>query len=163
MQMKLLLSVLALLAAALLPSCQHSVDSPAKTEWPMEGVAEIRVYRTNWDEASGFDPIVDKNGKLNAGRIPEEGVLLTAEQSTKLHQAMLTGRPFLPSPHGCLFVPHHAFVFFDADQQIVGTLDICFQCLEFKSSTDGFDDDVDYDALKALFGDLNIPIRNPEW
>ena len=165
MKTKLILSACALLALALLPSCQPSIASPAELEWPIEEVVEIRVYRTNWDQASGFELILDGDNGLNAKakRMPEEGIVLNAEQTAQLHQAMFTGEPFQPSPHGCLFVPHHAFVFLDANQKVLGSLDICFNCLEFKSSAKGFDDAVNYDGLKALFGDLNVPIRNPEW
>ena len=162
--MKRLLSILAGLACllALLPSCGLSqAKNLAKLEWPMEGVAEVRAYRTNWADEFGRELILTEKGELNVNRIPQKGVALNAKQMAKLNQVITGKHPEQPS--ASCFNPHHAFVFFDAEGKILGRIDICFKCGNYNSSHRGFSSSLDFQGLRELFGELDIPIANPEW
>ena len=151
-----------LLSFAVLTACGFSQTPDAsKVEWPMEGVSEIRAYRTNWADEFGHELILTKKGELNANRIPQKGIVLNAKQMAKLNQVITGKRPDQPSA-GC-FNPHHAFVFFGADGNIIGRIDICFKCMNYNSSHRGFSSSLDFKGLAELLGELKIPIANPEW
>ena len=160
--LSILTGLACLLALALLPSCSSSVASDAaKLEWPMKGVSEIRAYRTNWADEFGQELILTEKGELNANRIPQKGIALNEKQMAKLNQVITGKHPDQPSA-GC-FNPHHAFVFFDSDGNMVGRIDICFKCGNYDSSHRGFSSSLDFDGLAKLLGELEIPIANPEW
>ena len=161
--LKNVVSLAAALACVLLSSCQSPKEQEpqAALSWPIEGVAEIRAYRVDWADKHNQEGILTTEGELRNERLPQEGVALNAKQSAKLHQVIMGEHPAHP-PVDC-YNPHHAFVFFDAEEKILGSVDICFMCSDYVSSHDGFARHLDYAGLRKLFTELEIPISNPEW
>ena len=61
------------------------------------------------------------------------------------------------------FDPHHAFVFLDDDQSVVGHIDICFLCNQYRASPLGYAVNWDLNAVAELFVELELEISNPNW
>ena len=115
----------------------------------------------NWEDAHSFDKIINYKGELNETRMPKEGLVLSPAQVNQLAAAVTGEHPEHPMTE--CFYPHHAFLFFDQDGEIVGKLDVCFKCSKFIGEPEGFAKYGDFDALKSLFGDIGMPIRNENW
>ena len=144
-----------------LPNRSATIASPAKAQWHFDGFTEIRAYRTNWHDKYAFERIRHSSGGLNPTRTPSIGVLLTPAQEEKLKAAVTVKHP--DHPVAMCMLPHHAFVFFDASGGIVGSIDLCFICSNYRGSPTGFSSSWDLAALRSLLLELGIPIRNPAW
>ncbi|MGJ8726755.1 MAG: hypothetical protein ACSHYB_19580 [Roseibacillus sp.] len=134
---------------------------PDKGEWHFDGFVEVRAFQTNWDDEHGYGLILEEGGVLNETRIPKAGILLTSEQVEKLKRAVTVEQP--PHPIAMCFNPHHAFLFYGETGDIVGQIDICFMCSNYSGLPDGYAEYWSLDRLKALFKELGMPIRNPDW
>ncbi len=161
-----------LLALAISTSCDapktvSSEGDAPKTEslesdaWHFSGFAEVRAYRLNWNDEYAFDGIISRDGELNATRIPADGVILDQSQLQRLETAVTGSHP--SHPVAACFYPHHAFVFFDSLGSIVGHMDVCFLCSNYRGTPEGFADNWDLDALQALIKALGMPIQNGKW
>ena len=154
--------VLFLLVLLMTPGCQNqNMSQHTGGTWHFDGIAEIRAYRLNWDDPHAFGSIITPKGNLNSTRLPEVGIPLNKEQEGKL-QAAVTGT-HLSHPVAACFYPHHAFVFFDDSGKIIGHVDICFICSNYRGSPTGFADRWDLESLEQLVLDLGMPKANEEW
>ena len=52
---------------------------------------------------------------------------------------------------------------FDAEDKIVGHIDICFLCSNYSAAPSGFARSWDFEALRDLVADLGMPKANPAW
>ena len=137
----------------------RSVSIPGT--WHFSKFSEVRAYRINWDDEYAFDPIINKDGKLNETRMPKEGVLLTKEQVALLESAV-TG---IHAEHlrAYCFYPHHAFVFYDDLGKVVGHINICFLCSNYSGEPKHFADYWNVDSLGELISGMGIPLKNQSW
>ena len=87
--------------------------------------SEVRVYRVNWDDQYSLNGIVN-GSELNATRIPLDGIVLSSAQVESLRKIVMRRKP--GGVIGMCSYPHHAFVFFGEEEEVVGYYDICFQC-----------------------------------
>jgi hypothetical protein len=154
-QCRLLVVLLAILFTG------HASGEDAMQDWGFLKFAEVKAYRTNWRDEYSRDLIVNDRGRLNPARYPKEGIPLGASQVNQLRKAVTGSHK--PHNRAYCFNPHHAFVFYDASGKIVGNIDICFSCLNYHAVPKGFAEDWDLRALKKLFEELGIPIKNPAW
>ncbi len=120
----------------------------------------VRMYRMSWDHQESSERILS-DGELNESRLPKDGLLLSFAQVKKL-QAAVTGSHPEVEPFLC-FDPHHGFVFFDKDGAIVGSIDICFQCMNYRGSPGGFPSNWDLLSIAELVHELGAPLSNPDW
>lgn len=160
--MKTYLKFFVLLALVISTSCKApQTVSHHGGSLHFSDVTEVRAYRLNWDEKDSFDGIINRKGRLNSTRIPIDGVILDKSQLQRLEAAVTGSHPSHPVAR-CLY-PHHAFVFFDSRGGIIGHIDICFLCANYRGEPTGFAESWDLDALQALIKDLGMPIQNEKW
>jgi hypothetical protein len=161
MRIKVILAALGsvLVALAFVPRFTPSTKQPEPAPWHF-GFSAVKAYCLNWEDQYSFDSIVQ--GKdLNETRSPREGILLSDGQTESLRQAILNRND--GGVIGMCRYPHHAFVFFGDDDQVVGHYDVCFLCSSAGGSPGEFSGFPDYGALAALVKDLGLPTANPEW
>jgi len=99
-------------------------------KWQRESFTSVKAYIYDY-QADAFQ-VIAKNGRLHQGIINTDGVLLNPSQVEKLqdvYQKDSDGKIMAKC-----FLPHHAFVFFDAQDKIVAHLSVCFQCGTSSSS-----------------------------
>ena len=160
-QTKVIIGVCAaiLVAIALEATRSHYKKPWEPASWHF-AFSEVRAYQLNWDDKYSFDSIV-QGEQLNDTRRPRDGMALTDVQIESLRRAILNRKE--DGVIGMCRYPHHAFVFFGSDNQVVGHYDVCFLCSNAGGAPGGFSGFPDYDALRSLFTDLGMPIANPEW
>jgi len=141
------------------PTTEPDRKIATPVEWHFDGFTEVRVYRLNWDTAQPNDTetIVLRDGSLHPTRLPKEGVKLTAAQIEKLRDAVCGEHPKFDALK--CHMPHHGVLFLNEEGKIVGDISLCFMCRTDYSSPSGFARYWDYDALAALFEELEIPIH----
>jgi hypothetical protein len=120
----------------------------------------VRLFRINWD-TQYTDRHIISGGELNDTREPLYGVKLADAQIKQL-EAAVTGSHTDQGLGLCIY-PHHAFVFYNADNEIVGNIDICFLCGSFQANPKGYARNWDLLSIAELIHDAGIPLRNPEW
>ena len=120
----------------------------------------VRLFRINWDDQYTMRHILD-GGELNDTRVPDEGITLTDAQVEQLESAV-TGSHTDVGIGLCIY-PHHAFVFYDADDQIIGSIDVCFLCESFHAKPKGYARNWDLLSIAELIHDTGMPLRNPSW
>jgi hypothetical protein len=156
--MKVVILALALLA------CRSSPAKPPPLtthDWGVVKFTEVRAFRMNWDGDGMNDELIRaEDGTLNKTRRPKQGIVLTASQIERLHQAVTTSDD---TPVAGCFLPHHAFVFYDARGTIVSTLDVCFICGHVNSEPVALVKATNMGALKTLIEDVGLPISSPKW
>ena len=134
---------------------------PVGDSWPGFKFSEVVAYRTNWADGDAFESVV-RDGALNPKSTPQDKIKLDASQIRRLRLAV-TGVHREHPIAMCLY-PHHSFVFYDESGGIVGHIDICFLCSNYRGSPkENFADVWDLDGLKTLIEDLGMPIKNPAW
>lgn len=161
--MRALFTILVALFSTMTISCTSDSGTSTGTQgtWHFANFSEARAFRLNWDDETSFDQILDQEGKLNATRVPEKGIRLTSEQIRRLEAAVTGSHP--EHPVADCFYPHHAFVFFNDAGKVVGNINICFLCSNYRGEPKGYAENWDLGELKNLISDLGMPIRNPEW
>jgi hypothetical protein len=94
--------------------------------------------------------------KLQDGVLNREGQVLTAAE-VKLLTAAVTGKHPVVSIAAC-YVPHNAFVFYDAAKKPVAFIEVCFACLRWRTEPAGAAPNVDLAALARLFTAHQLPM-----
>lgn len=149
-----------------LGGCHHldATSGPqvsAHFDWGFLKFSEVRAFRINWSDEDAFDGLVGEKNKLNPTRFPTDGVLLTSLQVERLQEAV-TGAHSEHLVAAC-YNPHHSFAFYDSAGQIVGHIDICFLCWNYRSNPPGFAKTWNLAELSGLLTELGIPLRNEKW
>ncbi len=147
------------LCALALPACFGvGCVSPAASgtgSWPGQvSFTTVRGF-TYACEADRDPTFVRANGELHPGNLTPGGVRLSAEQVRRLMTALNTPTP-MKGRTAC-YVPHHAFVLYDAADRPVASVDVCFTCHHSKSRTRGLPSHFDYGALWQLVHELGLP------
>ena len=104
---------------------------------------------------------IRNDSRLNPTREPELGILLTNNEADVLCDAVCGNHP--DHEIALCYMPHHAFLFVDERNSIVGHLDICFQCLNYRGTPAGYANNFDIEAIAQLLQGLGVPLSNPEW
>lgn len=85
-----------------------------------------------------------------------KGVRLNAEQVERLKAALTVSQE--KQERTPCYKPHHAFVFYGANQQVVAVFEMCFGCNKFVATPGGLPEYVDTPALYELTGELGLPL-----
>jgi len=93
---------------------------------------------------------------LKPGVINKDGALLSPEQTKRLRVA-ITGLHPDYSVAGC-FLPHNAFVFYNAEKRPVAFVEVCFDCGGIRALLKGAAIWVDMLGLGAIFDELKLPL-----
>jgi len=141
------------------PSSAPSAAGPITQKLARVGIAgchRVRAYTINiGDEYPAPNQAGVIEGRLNPKRSPKGGVELSADQVDHFLRAVATDEH--PGPHALCFYPHHALIFFDASDRIIGHYTICFKCFGYQSSLGRFVSEPDYEALHRLVTALSLP------
>jgi hypothetical protein len=134
----------------------------AAADWPEVKYAQVRAYFYN--SASEHDcRIIDSKGHLDASVIDKEGVVLNSAQVARL-LAAINGRQRLHPITAC-YVPHHAFIFYNAWGRRVAVFEFCLECLKASVEPNTAGPYYNYPALAELVADLQLPLgpkfKNP--
>lgn len=142
--MKHLLRIITLLAA---------VSLFAAEPWPGVQYTEVRAFA--WDLKTREDSLIRDDFTLVDGVINKDGAVLNADQTKRLLAAQ--ARRFEPRPLAGCYIPHNAFVFYNAEKKPVAFLEICFDCLGNRSQPADAKCDPDFIALVRIFDELKLP------
>lgn len=145
------------LSGAALSSCVSSTTAPVTgipVVWPGRSFSSVRafVYDCDADKSVSF---FQKDGRQHLGVIGT-GTVLTPDQTRRLLATLTMATP--RRNHTACYVPHHAFVFYDASGQPVAHAEVCFNCTLLKSSPAGLPPHVDFPALWALLQEAGVPV-----
>lgn len=150
--LQMLLATAAVLGLA---SCSTQPAANASGTWPGKPFKTVRAfcYDCDADETVHF---FQKDGRMPKGIINGSGAVLNPKQVNELLKNINTFSP--REHHTACFVPHHAFVFYGADGQPVGSLEICFTCDDYRAFPSG-DLPKHFDLTKTwqILDELNVP------
>jgi hypothetical protein len=151
-----------ILVTAFLIGIAHA--EPAKGLWPEKPFEHVVAYcYTPFQDDRGTS-ITFGDGSLNRGVIQATTVRLTAGQTNELRKILSTDTD---STHGGMlcYYPHHAFVFYDAGWKVAASVDICFQCTDYKSRPGSVSDSVNIAALHTFCSQIGLPVfkTSPEY
>ncbi len=140
---------LAFLLLALAATQLHAAD------WPDVKYSQVRAYFYN--AASAHDcRILDPKGRLDPSVVDKNGVVLDASQVARL-LAAINGRQRLHPMTAC-YVPHHAFIFYNAWGRRVAVFEFCLECLKASADPNTAGPYYNYPALAELIADLHLPL-----
>jgi hypothetical protein len=126
----------------------------ARADWPGVPFTEVRAYA--WPLDLNTDKVILPGMQLHGRTLKKSGALLSADQTARLLAAQQ--RKVMQRPKAACYVPHNAFVFYDAKRQPVAFLEICFDCLGDRSGPALLlDGDPDFIALAKIFSELKLP------
>ena len=128
------LSVSIMLIAMLAAAADAWAGAPPPAELFAKAVT-IRVYLYDADPTKNPGIMRDFH-TLDATAVPGKGITLDAKQAERVKHAftVATGEQAL----GACFVPRHGFVFEDAKGEVIGTLDVCFECTNYSIDAPGY-------------------------
>ena len=121
---------IAILFALLAIAITCCVSCSSNRAWPPKGYTEVRAFLYNLDSDDSLACVT--NGRLDASMTDTNGVRLTDVQTSRF-LAAVTGTHPEHAVAGC-YVPHHAYVFYDQQHRIVGWVELCFGCLNYRAS-----------------------------
>jgi len=124
--------------------------------WPRVPYREVRAFA--WDPAKTpniDEQVIRADMSFVEGVIDKEGVVLNADQVKRLLKAE-THR-FADRPVAGCYMPHNAFVFYNADKKPVAFLEVCFDCLGARTNPVDANCDPDFYALAKICAELRIP------
>ena len=127
----------------------------AAEEWPGVKFAEVRAYAWPDDGKHVEEDVILKDMALKEGVINKDGAELSTEQ-VKTLLAAVTGKHPEYGVAAC-YMPHNAFVFYDADKKPVAFVEICFDCRGLRVMPNGATKPVDLVALATIFKELKLP------
>ncbi len=153
------------LAAAIFLIFLSTLSSPAhaglnQSYWTSD-IKTVKAYSINdlYQDSFGDNVIVD--GKLSSTAQPKEGVSLNVEQIERFKKAVFNHKP--PNRRvGMCFYPHHGFVFYNENDEIIGHLTVCFVCSNYRLVLHGGNAGVrtvNYEELETLLQEAKIPTR----
>lgn len=144
----------ACLAGALLSSCASAPVSGTPVAWPPVPFATVRafVYDCDADRSVNF---FQKDGSRHRGIINGPGVLLTESQVQRLMPALTTAT--VRKHRTACYLPHHAFLFYDAAGRVVAHTEICFTCTIQRSFPAGLPEHINFQAVWDLLREAGVP------
>ena len=145
---------------ALMLACANATHAVAGAPELFAKAATVKVYM--YDADPEHRPgILREFRTLDPTAVPSTGITLTAKQAARAKRmfTVATGDQAL----GACFVPRHGLVFEDAQGQVIGTLDVCFECTNYSINAPGYDERVKpmYDRY-AKVGDWNEKLQRKQ-
>jgi len=129
----------------------------AGENWPGVDFVEVRAYAWRQSKDKDYRHIILDDMTFVPGVINPDGAVLTPEEVNRL-RAPLTGNHPGYTRAMC-YVPHNAFVFYDAAKKPVAFLEICFSCYGTRPfSIKGVSHSVDLPALASIFAAHKLPL-----
>jgi hypothetical protein len=145
---------------ALMLQCAHATHAVAGAPELFAKAATVKVYMYDADPERR-PGILREFRTLDPTAVPGSGIALTAKQTTGVKRlfTVATGDQAL----GACFVPRHGLVFEDAQGQVIGTLDVCFECTNYSINAPGYDERVKpvYERY-AKVGDWNEKLQRKQ-
>ncbi|MBF4466889.1 hypothetical protein [Flavobacterium sp. LC2016-12] len=139
-------------------------------QFPFSKSSQIKIisFKDNLEEVSG-QGLIKHTHSIKLGKdvfnpeLYNETATLTSEQINKLTDIIFNftykKMPYAAEDIKC-YMPRNAVLFLDADNRIIGYLEICFSCKHFRSSDKrlsiGEYCSTKYDMLKSIFENVNI-------
>ena len=142
------------LAAAALSSCASAPVSGTSAAWPPARFARVRAFVYDCD-ADATRYFFQKNGAMARGIINGPGVLLTSSQVQRLMPALTTETP--RNHRTACFLPHHAFVFYDAAGRVVAHTEVCFTCTIQQSFPAGLPGHIHFQSVWDILREAGVP------
>jgi len=137
-------------------------DRVPRDPWPKVNFTKVVGYCYDSTADKTNDDIIDKNYKLHKGIIASATVTLTKKQTSKLISILAQPPKQRHIPAAC-FIPHHAFVFYDADNDVVAHVSICFMCIGRTASPSNLRAKLDYASLEKFSRSIGLPmLKRPE-
>ena len=132
----------------LLASCASAPVSGQPVAWPPMAFASVRAfaYDCHADRSVSF---FQKDGTLHRGILNGQGVLLTDSQTRTLLPTLTTAT--VRKHRTACYLPHHAFVFYDAAGRPIAHSEICFTCTIQRSSPAGLPEHIDFQSVWCQF------------
>lgn len=142
------------LTGALFSSCTSAPVSGVPVAWPPAKFTSVRafVYDCDADKSISF---FQKNGATHRGLINGAGALLTESQTRRLLPALTTET--VRKHRTACYIPHHAFLFYDAAGHVVAHTEICFTCTLQRSSPAGLPEHINFQAVWDILLELGVP------
>lgn len=134
-----------------------AAPSPAvgtEVKWPGKAFTEVRAYC--YDYTAEKEGSFFINGHMHKGVQDPKGVKLSPSQVTTLVDALTTSQD--KQARTPCYKPHHAYVFYGAQGEVVALFEMCFGCNKFVETPYGLPEYVDTGALYKLTGDLGLPL-----
>ena len=122
-------------------------------DWPGVPYTEIRAYA--WPLEQNEEAVILPGLELRTNTLKNSGALLSADQAARLLTAQ--ERRAASRPQAACYVPHNAFVFYDAGHKPVAFLEICFDCLGTRLFPADAKSDPNFIALAKIFSELKLP------
>jgi hypothetical protein len=152
----------------------HFRPIAAQGPFPFAQIARVRAYSYRWGSFEDADfafqcseRVLRKDGTLCPSASFPGKMLSDAQRDelvTALRKPPVPGDPMIHAR--CIFNPHHAFVFFDADDAPVAELDVCFSCGQVSSwpyKPPGLDTRAMWNAVGSLCRDLALSVCSPDF
>jgi hypothetical protein len=146
--------LIALVFTAVLTNCSSPAPVGSPVTWPKQSFSTVKAYAYHCDAEPGRD-FIQTSGRYHIGILKPGPVELSPDQVQRLLAAITV--PQAKSRRTPCYVPHHAFVFFDAKGRRVANLDICFTCNKFRAFPEGVVEYPDMHRLYALVQELGLP------
>jgi hypothetical protein len=148
-------SACAAATSVLFTNCASPTSAPVNSKaWPPVAYKTVRAFAYDCDAEHGVS-FWKHNGRMHKGVLNAPGAVLSPSQVQRLVSDVVVGRP-MDERKPC-YVPHHAFVFYDAADKPVATLEICFTCRRFEPTPSGLPEQIGYDIPWTILKELNVP------
>ena len=120
--------------------------------WPGVDFTEVKAY--HWPVKMNTESLIDKNFKLLKGVVNPKGISLSNEQVTMLRKSAIGKHP--DHPVAACYIPHNLFVFYK-DKKPVAYLEICFDCLGYRTYPESKSENLDVLTIAKICQQLKIP------
>ncbi len=135
----------------LLSTLSAFADEP----WPGVKFSEVRAYA--WPDDKETEAVILPGTTLKPGVLNKDGAPLTPAQVSRLRSAVTGKQRSDGGAAGC-YIPHNAFVFYDADKKPVAFVEVCFMCLGHRAQPKAPGEPIDFLELASIFDELKIPM-----
>ena len=126
----------------------------AGVPWPGVPFTEVRAYA--WPDDKETQAVILPGMALKPGVLNKDGTPLTPDQIRRLCAAIAGQHP--PHAVAACFIPHNAFVFYDANKKPAAYVEVCFTCLSSRAVPPPFSVWSDLIGLATIFDELKLPM-----
>jgi hypothetical protein len=133
-------------------SCSRT--SKSVSSWPPVGYASVKAYIYNLD-GDDSAPLLSRD-RLSESVLDAAGSVLSQNDAKRFIAAVSGSHPEHPVA-GC-YIPRHGLVFYEQSGEPVGWVEICFECLNYRASSEAAPKYFDIESLRQLFLELKIPV-----
>ncbi|MFZ4764118.1 MAG: hypothetical protein ACOYMN_04120 [Roseimicrobium sp.] len=152
--------LLAFTVVLTVPSCVYfGVNAPAvpapgtQVRWPGRAFTEVRAYCYDYTAEKKRSFFIE--GRMHQGVMDPAGVKLTPPQVRRLMKMLAVSHD--KQARTPCYKPHHAFVFYGPQHEVVAVFEMCFGCNQFVETPEGLPEHVDTAGLQGLVQELGLP------